>query len=333
MTRLPRLAVTVGDPSGVGPEVVVKALAEPAVRKAFLPIIVGDLESLRSTAESCDIDLEFTESGQVSDMSSARVPVLDIGMTGPPPTPGLVSPAGGEAAWLAIEAAVTLCAEGAADALVTAPINKMALEQAGRGHHGHTEILQHLTGSPWALTLFVLGELRILFFSRHLSLRQAIDAVKADAICQTLERFSKVAPQLGLSSPRIAVGALNPHAGEGGLFGREEIDEIAPGVEAARARGIDVTGPIPADTVFHLARQGAYDVVLSLYHDQAAGVPKSIDFHRTVSITLGLPFLRFSVDHGTALDIAGQNRADASNMVHTMLTAAEVVGAVQKRSS
>ena len=205
---------------------------------------------------------------------------------------------------------------------MTAPIHKVALDLAGRGHEGHTEILQRLTGSPWSQTLFVLDELRVLFYSRHLSLRDAIDAVRADRICEMLERFASVAPSIGLPAPRIAVAALNPHAGEGGRFGREEIDEIAPGVELARGRGLDVHGPVPADSVFHLARQGRYDVILSLYHDQAAGVLKSIDFHGTVSITLGLPFLRFSVDHGTAHDIAGTNQADAANMVRTLRVAA-----------
>lgn len=323
--RAPTLAISIGDPSGVGPEVVIKALAHEEVRNACTPLVVGDLATLKQTAASCGIDLPFVGVATAAEVQPGSVPVIDLEVPGPPPPMGEISAQGGEAAWLAIDRAVRLCVDGEADALVTAPISKTAVGLAGRGHDGHTEVLQRMTGSDWALTLFVLDNLRILFFTRHVSLRDAIAAVKADAICKTLERFAQVAPRLRLDSPRIAVAALNPHAGEGGLFGREEIDEIAPGIAAARERGIDVYGPIPADTVFHLARQGQWDVVMSLYHDQAAGVPKSIDFHRTVSITLGLPFLRFSVDHGTAHDIAGKNRADASNMVHTILMASKLV--------
>jgi 4-hydroxythreonine-4-phosphate dehydrogenase len=321
---LPRLAISIGDPSGVGPEVVVKALANPEVRRACRPVVVGDLATLNAVATSCRIDLPFHKFEAADRDRPESVAVVDLELPGPIPNAGEISAGGGEAAWLAVDKAVRLCLDGSADALVTAPLSKTALGLAGRGHDGHTEILQKLTGSEWALTLFVLDSLRILFFTRHVSLRDAITAVKADALCLTLERFAQVAPRLGLQSPRIAVAALNPHAGEGGLFGREEIDEIVPGIAAANARGVDVSGPIPADTVFHLAKEGRWDVVMSLYHDQAAGVPKSIDFHRTVSITLGLPFLRFSVDHGTAHDIAGRNRADASNMVHTILMASKL---------
>jgi 4-hydroxythreonine-4-phosphate dehydrogenase len=324
-SRLPTLAISVGDPSGVGPEVVIKALANADVRNSCTPLIVGELTTLREIAASCAIDLPFQKLVGGEGIRPGAVTVIDLEIPGPVPKLGEISAQGGEAAWLAIEKAVRLCLDGYADALVTAPISKTALGLAGRGHDGHTEILQTMTESKWALTLFVLDNLRILFFTRHVSLRNAIEAVKAEAICQTLERFAQVAPRLGFDAPRIAVAALNPHAGEGGLFGREEIEEIAPGIAAARERGIDAYGPIAADSVFHLAKEGRWDVVMSLYHDQAAGVPKSIDFHRTVSITLGLPFLRFSVDHGTAHDIAGSNHADASNMVHTILTATKLI--------
>ena len=163
-----------------------------------------------------------------------------------------------------------MCLAGIADALVTAPINKVALQLADRGRHGHTELLQEMTGSPLALTVFALDKLRAIYFSRHLSLREAIDAIRAEAIADLLARFAEVAPQLGLHEPRIGVAALNPHAGEGGLFGREEIDEIEPGIALARARGVDAQGPIPADSIFHLAALGRFDAVLGLYHDQVA---------------------------------------------------------------
>ncbi len=322
MSAVPRIAITAGDPAGVGPEVVLKALAEPDVRAACRPLVVGDLRHLRRVAEACGLELELEAATGTDAARDGAVPVLDLGDVDPGLRPGEVTAAAGAAAWDAIEASTGICLRREADVLVTAPIHKVALDLAGRGHEGHTEILQRLTGSPWSQTLFVLDDLRVLFYSRHLSLRDAIDAVRAEGIADMLERFASQAPRLGLPAPRFAVAALNPHAGEGGRFGREEIDHIAPGVELARARGLDVQGPIPADSVFHLARDGRYDVILSLYHDQAAGVLKSIDFHGTVSITLGLPFLRFSVDHGTAHDIAGTGRADAANMVRTLHVAA-----------
>jgi 4-hydroxythreonine-4-phosphate dehydrogenase len=316
----PRLAITAGDPCGVGPEVVLKALADPSVRRVCRPLVIGDLRHLRRTATACGLALELVPATAAVDGDA--VAVLDLDDVDAALEPGEITAAAGRAAWDAIEAAVGICLAGDVDALVTAPIHKVALDLAGHGHEGHTEILQRLTASPWSQTLFVLDELRVLFYSRHLSLRDAIDAVRADRICATLERFASVSSAVGLLRPRFAVAALNPHAGEGGRFGREEIDEIGPGIELARARGLDVQGPVPADSVFHLAAGGRYDVILSLYHDQAAGVLKSIDFQGTVSITLGLPFLRFSVDHGTANDIAGTNRADAANMMRTLHVAA-----------
>jgi 4-hydroxythreonine-4-phosphate dehydrogenase len=313
--------ITAGDPAGVGPEVVLKALANPSIRRRVDPLVVGSLAQLSDTVRSCRLDLELTAVGPAERPHGGAIGVLDVGDASTVST-GELSPEAGEAAWRAIAAAVDVCLSGDGDVLVTAPINKISLDLAGRGHDGHTEILQRLTASPWSQTLFVLGELRILFYTRHLSLRDAIDALDADGIGETLVRFASVCGRIGLESPRIAVAALNPHAGEGGRFGREEIDHIEPAVRLARAAGLDVSGPIPGDSVFHLARQGAFDVVLSLYHDQAAGVPKSIDFHGTISVTLGLPFLRLSVDHGTALDIAGRNAADPRNMENTLALAA-----------
>jgi 4-phospho-D-threonate 3-dehydrogenase / 4-phospho-D-erythronate 3-dehydrogenase len=312
MTRLPRLAITMGDPAGVGPEVVVKALADPAVRAGCEPVVVGDGAHLHRVAQRCGMrfDAEMIQTESL-----------------PPDLPiGEVSPVAGEAAWRAIDAGVRVCLDGSADVLVTAPINKVALNAAGRGHQGHTELLQEMSGAEWSQTLFMLDRLRILFYSRHVSLRQAIDSIRSDRIVLHLERFASAAPALGMQSPRIAVAGINPHCGEGGLFGTEEIEEIEPAVREARARGLDVIGPLPGDSVFHLAREHNWDVVLSFYHDQASGVPKSINFNRTVSVTLGLPFLRFSVDHGTAFDIASEYRADATNMINTILLASKHAG-------
>ena len=322
----PRLAITIGDPSGIGPEVVLKALADLRTRSLVRPLLVGEMGAVRRVIADHDLDLTV-ETVSPGEWPDDAIPLIDVADVPTGIAVGEASPAGGEAAWRFIERGADLCAAGVADALVTAPINKYALQLAGRGHDGHTEILMHLTRSDWSQTVFLLDDLRALFLTRHLSLRDAIDAVRSDAICEQLLRFRSVAPKLGLYEPLIAVAALNPHAGENGLFGREEIEHIVPGIEAARAQGLRVDGPIPADAVFHQARMGRYDLVLSLYHDQVSAVMKTVDFHRVVSVTLGLPFLRFSVDHGTAYDIAGRGVADAANMIETLRCAARVIAA------
>jgi 4-hydroxythreonine-4-phosphate dehydrogenase len=334
MSRRPRFAISLGDPAGIGPEVILKALLVPEVRAACSFTVLGDAEALRLAAGDCGLEVELVEvePGAWPELGPTEIPVVDLanarGLTR-----GVASAEGGRAAWEAIEAAVAMCVDGQADALVTAPINKVALDLAGLGHEGHTEMLQAVTHAPWSLTLFVVERLRVVYLTRHLSLRQAIDAVTADRIVDTIDRFAAVAPQIGILEPRIAVAALNPHAGEGGLFGTEEIEHIEPGVRRAREAGHDVYGPVPADSVYHQARHGRYDVVISLYHDQAASVTKTLDFDGTVSITLGLPFLRFSVDHGTAFDIVGQGVADARNMVETLTTAARMTPVAPLRSS
>jgi 4-hydroxythreonine-4-phosphate dehydrogenase len=315
-----RIAITMGDPSGIGPEIILKALADPAVPADLSVVIVGDLAHLRKTAQRhrIPLDLEQVELGNrpgsgVGVVNAAHVPA-DL-------PDGEASAAGGEAAWSCIDAATRLVLAGHADVLVTAPINKYSLQLAGRGHEGHTELLMEMTGSPWSLTVFVLDRLRVAYFSRHLSLRDAIDAITAPAVCLQLERLAAAAPLLGLRDPSIAVAALNPHAGEQGLFGDEEQVHLIPAIEQMRAAGLRIEGPIPADAVFHQARNGRYDLVLGLYHDQVAAVMKTVDFHRVVSVTLGLPFLRLSVDHGTAFDIAGRGIADHRNMVETLVRA------------
>jgi 4-hydroxythreonine-4-phosphate dehydrogenase len=331
----PRLAITLGDPAGIGPEIVVKALV--ATRHlSYRPLLVGSRQAAERAAHSAGLELRLVD-------AEAPLETMDVGSThqvaiypGSPEADvpvGVESAGGGESAWQAIQTATDLCMRGVADAMVTAPLNKLALEMAGRGSTGHTEILQELTSSPWSLTMFVLDDLRALFYSRHLSLRDAIDRITADGIVTVLERFVSVAPSIGLDRPRIAVAAVNPHGGEAGLFGREEIDHIEPAVARARAAGMDVSGPVPSDAVYALARAGRYDVVLGMYHDQVSGSLKSIDFHGTVSVTLGLPFLRFSVDHGTAFDIAGQDRADAGNMIATIERTARFLGSPDRADS
>lgn len=327
----PRLAVTMGDPAGVGPEIVVKALADGALHADVTPIVIGDVPTLERAARSSGTDVRFVRFAlhePIADRWTAgdAIPVIDLANVPADLVLGQVSADGGRAAWDYVRAAVELCTHRGADAIVTGPLNKASLSAAGLQHQGHTEILQTMTSSPWSLTMFVLDRLRAVYLTRHVSLREAIDQVTRDRILTTIERICQATPQLGLADPHIAVAALNPHGGEDGLFGREELDEIAPAVEAARSSGYRVSGPIPADSVFFKARDGSYDIVLGLYHDQIASVFKSVSFHETVSITLGLPFLRFSVDHGTAFDIAGTGTADHRNMRTTIELAAAVAG-------
>ena len=313
----PRLAITAGDPCGIGPEVVVKALAERVGDRRLQVVVLSDLGHLQRTAASCNVDLPLVAVAP-GEWPDEGIGVIDLDNVSPDIPIGRADAAGGEAAWQAIRAGVDVCLGGHADLLVTAPINKYALELAGRGHDGHTELLMQMCGVEWSMTVFLLERMKVAFYSRHLSLRDAIDAITPEGLCTQLERFAISAPALGLEDPVVAVAGLNPHCGENGLFGREEIEQIEPGIALAREHGLDVVGPIPADSVFHQHRTGSYDAILSLYHDQVSAVLKGIDFHGVVSVTLGLPFIRLSVDHGTALDIAGRNQADHSNMRATL---------------
>ncbi|MDR2930330.1 MAG: 4-hydroxythreonine-4-phosphate dehydrogenase PdxA [Propionibacteriaceae bacterium] len=321
MNQLPLLGVTIGDPAGIGPEIVLAAAARADVRAVCRPILIGDLAHLRRTVEA--IGLDATVVAYHGDNAAPdAIEVIQSGAVDSDLAWGEESAQGGQAAYEAIVTGVELAQAGQIASLVTAPISKTALKMAGHGSQGHTELLAELTDSPWSLTYFTVAQLRVLFLTRHLSLRGAIDSIDQAMVVRTIERFCEVSDRVGLPQPRIALQALNPHAGEGGLFGHEEIEILAPAVAQARQRGYDVYGPVPADSVFALALQGRYDVVLSLYHDMAAGICKSIDFHGTVSTTLGLPFLRFSVDHGTAFDIAGKGVADSRNMAETLKVAA-----------
>jgi 4-hydroxythreonine-4-phosphate dehydrogenase len=286
------------------------------------PLLIGSLENLRHTAAIVGLSqkiIDVDEHGFADDAISVKnVP----GVAADLPF-GVASAEAGRASYDYIVEAVRLAKSREIESIVTAPINKYAFQMAGLGHLGHTELLAQLTDSPWSLTFFTVQDLRVLFLTRHLSLREAIDSITQEMVVSTLKRFCSVSEMIGLPAPSIAVQALNPHAGDGGLFGTEDTEILEPAVAEARALGINAHGPVPADSVFAQAREGKYDVVLSLYHDIAAGVCKSIDFHGTVSTTLGLPFLRFSVDHGTAFDIAGKGIANAENMVQTILRAAQ----------
>ncbi len=326
-SRRPIVAVTMGDPAGIGPEIVVKALAAPELYAVCRPVVVGDIETIARTARAVRApaapkpvaaprEARFAH-GTIDVLDLANVDLASLRM-------GAVQADAGRAAGQAVERAIRLAQAGEVDAIATAPINKEALWAAGYPYPGHTEMLQELTRSCESLTMFVIDRLRIFFLTRHVSLRDAIAQVTRARVRDTLGIMAQVLAELGLASPRLAVAALNPHAGEGGKMGDEETRQIGPGVEDGRAAGLDVSGPIPADSVFHLAAEGRFDAVLALYHDQGHIAAKMTDFYKTVSVTTGLPFVRTSVDHGTAFDIAGKGVASAVSMSEAIRVAAEL---------
>lgn len=315
-TARPILAVTLGDPVGIGPEITARVLAEPETTATARPLAVGDATALRRAVAVCGLDVEVNPVQSVSQARFAPgvIDILDLGIS-PADLPwGQVDGVAGRAAVAAIETATRAALDDEVDAIVTSPINKEAIWAAGSKHLGHTEMLGELTGSDRFNTMFWVRGLRIFFATRHLSLRQALDQITKPNIEHSIREAYTALQTFGTSEPRLAVAALNPHGGENGKFGDEEITAIAPAVEAARADGLNVVGPIPADSVFHQGLEGRYDGVLSLYHDQGHIASKTVDFDGTVSVTVGLPILRTSVDHGTAFDIAGTGKADPGTM-------------------
>ncbi len=289
----PLITVPIGDPAGIGPEIVVKALALPQVTDTARVIVTGDSNILRQAARICGKDL--------------RIHIVE-------------SPDQG--AYEYIEKSVRLAMEGQVDAVATTCINKEALRAAGVPYIGHTEIFGALTGTENPLTMFETNGMRIFFLTRHLSLRDMLDRITKENIITCVEECTRALERLGVTEGTMAIAGLNPHCGEHGLFGWEEVREIMPAVEELQKRGYRVAGPIGADSVFHQAAQGRYNSVLSLYHDQGHIAAKTLDFDRTISVTNGMPILRTSVDHGTAFDIAGTGTAGEISMVEAILLAA-----------
>jgi 4-phospho-D-threonate 3-dehydrogenase / 4-phospho-D-erythronate 3-dehydrogenase len=325
----PRVGVTMGDPAGIGPEVVLKAVAEGEVLRACVPVIVGDAQLLAHTARKLNLQCgyEVVRRGEPlpDDLSDSPHPVIyHLDNVNAAIEPGVESAEAGRAAAEYIESAVSLCASGALDAISTAPINKRALFLGGYSFPGHTEFLAHLTGSTECAMAFVASNLRIVLISTHVPLAEAIRLVERERIERVVRLTDRELRRWGIPEPRIAVAALNPHGAEGGLFGVEEAAEIVPAVEACRAGGLDARGPFSADTVFLRASRGEFDAVVSCYHDQAMIPVKCLSFGEAVNVTLGLPFIRTSVDHGTAFDIAGRGVAEHSSMVAAIKLAAEL---------
>src|SRR5438309_2936286 len=323
----PRIGITMGDPAGIGPEVVLKAVAEDEVQSLCVPVIIGDAQLLAHNARTLDLQCGYQivrYDERLPDYVNEPI-IFHLDNIQGHVEPGIESGAAGKAAGGYIEAAVELCAAGAIDAIATAPINKRALFLGGYSFPGHTEFLAHLTGIDDYAMGFVAANLRIVLISTHVPLSEAIRLVRRERFEKTIRLADHELQRWGIERPRIAVAALNPHGAEGGLFGIEESSEIMPAVEACRAIDrINVCGPFSADTVFLRASRGEFDAVVACYHDQAMIPVKCLSFGEAVNVTLGLPFIRTSVDHGTAFDIAGKGIAEHGSMVAAIKLAAEL---------
>ncbi|HLR60667.1 MAG TPA: 4-hydroxythreonine-4-phosphate dehydrogenase PdxA [Pseudogracilibacillus sp.] len=320
------IAIPMGDPAGIGPEITAKSLMNQEIYDKCKPVVIGDKEVFEKAIQIVEGDLAINviDHPQNGKFAYGTVDLIDLNNIDTNQLEyGEVQAQCGQASFEYIETAVNLALNGEAQALATTPINKESLRAADVPYIGHTEILEELTGTEDPLTMFQVHNLRIFFLTRHLSLKNAIGQMTKERVRDYLNRCDLALKRLGVEDRKIAVAGLNPHSGEGGLFGTEEIDEITPGIKAAVEDGINAVGPIPADSVFHQALNGKYDAVLSLYHDQGHIAAKMTDFYRTISITNGLPFLRTSVDHGTAYDIAGKNIASSVSMEECIKLAAE----------
>ncbi|MEU5612866.1 4-hydroxythreonine-4-phosphate dehydrogenase PdxA [Streptomyces sparsogenes] len=333
----PRLAVTMGDPAGIGPEITAAALAGVRARDADI-VVVGDAARLRQAARLLGLTVAVET---VATVGSAGGPgagaegAVRVLQTGGPTDHlpfGQVSADAGRASYGYVETAVRLALDGRLDGIVTAPIHKEAWHAAGIAHPDHTSTLAALTGAPRHAMMLANDELRTVLVTTHLPLSRALTEITAERVLGIVELAHDELRALGIASPRIAVAGVNPHAGEGGLFGDEEALAIRPAVEAARAAGIDASGPHPPDTVFMRARRGEFDIVVAQYHDQGLIPVKLLGIEEGVNATLGLPFVRTSVDHGTAFDLAGTGRADAGSLRYAIRSALGLVRARRGQS-
>jgi 4-hydroxythreonine-4-phosphate dehydrogenase len=304
-----RLALTLGDPAGIGPEVVLKALAAPA-RPAAACVVYGPVAVLEERARRFGL----------RPPGDLGVELVDVPLTGPVAL-GRISPAAGRAAALAVLRAAEDAKAGRVDAIVTAPLNKESLHAAGYAWPGHTELLAEAAGTDDVAMMFVGGPLRVVLLTIHRALRTVPDAVTGGEVRRVVRLLARELPRFGASSGRIAVCGLNPHAGEGGLFGAEEREVIGPAIVSLRAEGIDVSGPYPADSLFVRASRGEFAAVVAAYHDQGLVPVKLLAFGHAVNVTIGLPFVRTSVDHGTGFDIVEKGTAEEQSLIEAMKVA------------
>jgi 4-phospho-D-threonate 3-dehydrogenase / 4-phospho-D-erythronate 3-dehydrogenase len=321
----PIIAITMGDAAGIGPEIIIKALSAPKTCELCRPFVVGDMSALDRAEHilSTGVKMRAIRAPEEAGFQCGVVDCLDLGLL-PDRVPfGHVSAVAGHAAYSYLVTAIDLALESRVQAICTAPLNKEALHLGGHMYPGHTEILAERSGTTDFAMMFSSPELRVILVTIHDGLLDAIGKITPASVYRTIRLAHDTLRRAGIDRPRIAVCGINPHAGENGLFGnREEEERILPAIRHAQGDGIDAHGPLPGDTAFYLARRGDYDIVAAMYHDQGLGPMKVLGLESAVNITVGLPFVRTSVDHGTAFDIAGKGTADARNMIEAIRQAA-----------
>lgn len=327
----PVIAITMGDAAGVGPEVIVKSLADPALYTQCCPLVIGDAARLALAAGVAGVDLTIQrlQPGEEAKASyqAGTLDCIDLGLI-PADLPwGKLSATAGDAAFHYIRVATDLAMAGRVQAICTAPLNKEALHAGGHKYPGHTELLAALTQVPEVSMMLTAPNLRVIHVTTHIGLLDAIRRIEPGLVERTISRGYNVLEKAGLPRRRIGVCGINPHAGENGLFGYgEEEEKILPAVEACRAKGWDIEGPLPADTLFFRAGRGDFDMVVAMYHDQGHGPVKVLGLEAGVNITVGLPVIRTSVDHGTAFDIAGTGKVDERSMLAALQAAIDLAG-------
>lgn len=320
----PVIVITMGDPAGIGPEITLKSFVLEDLWQHCVPLVSGDIVVAEAVRDRLDIPVKIVEvqnAEQARELAATEqglpvVPVLNQGVVTDLAGFGVgqISALGGQAAVAYIRAGVDLCNAGVAQGIATGPIHKEALRAARFSYIGHTEMISEMSNGKKGITMFEVEKLKIFFHSRHVSVRQAIDLITTNELYDTIDVTVRCLDSVGISKPSIAVAALNPHASDGGLFGDEEAVQMTPAIERAVAQGHNVVGPMPADSVFYHGIEGRYDAVISLFHDQGHIAAKCYSFHQVVSVTFGYPFIRTSVDHGTAFDVAWQGKANALSM-------------------
>lgn len=326
----PIIAITMGDAAGVGPEIIMKSLAHPEIYELCAPLVIGDAERLRDARRILESRLEVRSlsPNEIDDalFKLGVVDCVDLKLIAKDLPWGRLSARAGDAAYRYVDVAAKLAISGKVAAICTAPLNKEALRAAGHEFPGHTELLAYLTGTAEVSMMLRTPKMRVLHVTTHIGLIDAIAKIEPGLVERTIGRGFVALQKAGIPNPRIGVCGINPHAGENGLFGHgEEEEKIIPAIQACRARGWDVEGPLPADTAFFRAQRGDFDLIIAMYHDQGHGPVKVLGLESGVNITLGLPVIRTSVDHGTAFDIAGTGKADERSMLEAIRQAVELV--------
>lgn len=330
----PITAITMGDPAGIGPEIVAGTMLDQEIHQCCYPFVIGSQAIMERAAKVMGKELKYHK---ITDPSEAKyeMGIIDILETGDYDIDaikwGEVSQLAGQMSLDWIKKSIELGMAHKVDAVSTAPIHKQAIKLTGCKHPGHTEIYEDETDSPYALTMFSCHKLRVFFVSRHMSVVDACRYATKEKVLEFVVNIDKELRKIGMENPLIAVAALNPHGGDNGMFGMEEIEHLIPAVEEAKKMGINVTGPIPGDSIFHIGKSGRFDAILSLYHDQGHIACKTLDFEKSVTLTFGLPFIRSSVDHGTAFDIAGKGTAGYVSLIESTKVVSEYAALMKRK--